>query len=386
MSTRAAREAIALLPQILSDCDDMAVAQSLSAGAVRDRLFLLGWPRRDGDDDDKSSPSSSRKVWKLNKDEIAAAWSALISPADEEEEESESEEEEKPQTKYDRMAVKNYRTFMAATVGDLIGDLAGQEGAHSETEASGSGSAVAENDDEPDDESDASTSSSPPKKKTRKSSSKEVVPGEVWKKRGQGSKSKRASSSGAFKSSVQVDDSDDSSHEQPSAFRADTTNDDPLDGRKKGKAKLTTASKSKGKRQKAAERKPPKSKEGDAPAGSQAEEDRVRKLKDLLKAAGVARPFTATTGAERTLPIKERLVILEDKLNELGLKCGSGVGTSMPSLKKAQELGEKRAIEQELEDLRGTSSPLASGLASGCTRTRMMMTGAGSRRNKRTRL
>ena len=49
------------------------------------------------------------------------------------------------------------------------------------------------------------------------------------------------------------------------------------------------------------------------------------------------------------MQIKERLDILEAKLNELGLKTGYGVGTRLPSMKECQALGEKRAIEQEMK-------------------------------------
>jgi len=66
--------------------------------------------------------------------------------------------------------------------------------------------------------------------------------------------------------------------------------------------------------------------------------------------AGTLRPFTAQSGAERTLSVSTRFGILSNLLNELGLKVtGNGSSGKLPSEAKAKDIGEQREIEKESE-------------------------------------
>ncbi|GAA5964953.1 hypothetical protein JCM8115_007093 [Rhodotorula mucilaginosa] len=129
--------------------------------------------------------------------------------------------------------------------------------------------------------------------------------------------------------------------------------------RRKGKGKGTALKENKkeGKKKKAERKAPAPLKPGDAPKGTDAEEDRIKKLKELAAAAGTSRPFTASTGAERTLTVSRRIEILEGVLEKLGLMAvNKGDGDRrMPSLSKAKQVGEKRALEKEMQELGGTA-------------------------------
>lgn len=74
--------------------------------------------------------------------------------------------------------------------------------------------------------------------------------------------------------------------------------------------------------------------------------ERLLPLQSLLTAAAAPRPFTASTGAERTLPVERRTEILETLLASLGLAVK---GERLPSLSKAKEVGEKRLLAKEME-------------------------------------
>ncbi|KWU43507.1 hypothetical protein RHOSPDRAFT_34966 [Rhodotorula sp. JG-1b] len=126
-------------------------------------------------------------------------------------------------------------------------------------------------------------------------------------------------------------------------------------GRKgKGTSSSKEQKKEDGKKQKV-ERKAPAPKPGDAPKGTDAEEARIKKLKELVTAAGTSRPFTASTGAERTLIVSQRIEILEGLLEKLGLLEVNKRDKKLPSLSRAREVGEKRALEKEMQELGGTA-------------------------------
>lgn len=170
-------------------------------------------------------------------------------------------------------------------------------------------------------------------------------------------KRKKASPKGGkenFKSKETISDSDDSGDASGSTRKAsgsagqsggESSGEEDQEVEVKGGLKGKGKSKEKGPR-KSKER---KLKEGDEPRGTEQEEDRIRQLKALLVLAGVLRPFSRTTGAERTLTVSARLDRLEGLLVELGLPCGKGVGTKMPSEAKAREVGTARALEQEVK-------------------------------------
>lgn len=217
--------------------------------------------------------------------------------------------------------------------------------------------------------------SPPPKKKRSKkkpasSDVEEDVPKKKTKASTSKSKSKKASAT-AYKSAETINDLDDSSNEV-----ARSSDSAPKSKKAAGKRKAKSSTDEKEgtkKKRKSDGGKAPKRKEGDAPLGTDEEEARIKKLKvsrqslvlrglsqratdlaraelqGLLKAAGVERPFTAATGAERTLSIADRLSHLEGKLDELGLKTGKGVKGSLPSMKSAQEVGHARAMEKEMQ-------------------------------------
>ncbi|GAA5988638.1 hypothetical protein JCM11641_005190 [Rhodosporidiobolus odoratus] len=135
--------------------------------------------------------------------------------------------------------------------------------------------------------------------------------------------------------------------------------------KKPRKRKSDEAEEGKGGRKKAtkdnSERKPPKAKEGDAPKGTAEEEERIVKLKALLTAASSPCPFTASTGAARTLPVSRRIEILENLLSSVGLPIGKG--GKLPTRARAKEVGIKRELEKETKDL--VNNPSTSGLRDG---------------------
>lgn len=73
-----------------------------------------------------------------------------------------------------------------------------------------------------------------------------------------------------------------------------------------------------------------------------------------MKHAGTTRPFTASTGAERTLSSLERIKHLEGLLDGLGLiakskgKAGGGE-RRLASESKAKDVGHLRELEKETE-------------------------------------
>lgn len=73
--------------------------------------------------------------------------------------------------------------------------------------------------------------------------------------------------------------------------------------------------------------------------------------KTLLAAAGTPRPFTPTTGAERTFTPSARLTLLANLLTNLGLPTPISTSTNggLPSLAKCTEVGERRALEKEMK-------------------------------------
>ena len=75
----------------------------------------------------------------------------------------------------------------------------------------------------------------------------------------------------------------------------------------------------------------------------------MRAQQELVTLAGTSRPFTASTGAERTLTVSQRIEILEGLLEKLGLLAGKAGEKKLPSLSRAREVGEKRALEKEMQ-------------------------------------
>lgn len=74
-----------------------------------------------------------------------------------------------------------------------------------------------------------------------------------------------------------------------------------------------------------------------------------------MKHAGTTRPFTASTGAERTLSAEERTEHLEELLDGLGLiakvkgKGSKGGERKLASESKAKSVGHLRELEKETE-------------------------------------
>ncbi|GAA5883912.1 hypothetical protein JCM16303_004694 [Sporobolomyces ruberrimus] len=184
-----------------------------------------------------------------------------------------------------------------------------------------------------------------------------------------------------FKSTEFVQDSDDSSNsvvgdkseERPTAVKemkkvrkrksqvVDSDSEDggneKESGKSKGKGKAKEVVKKSGANEKETKKKTKKEpvrKEGDAEKGTEQEEERIKKLKNLLKLAGTPRPFTVSTGSERTLSITQRTKILETLLSDLGL-FKKGVSGRLPSESKAKEVGTRRELEKETEELQDST-------------------------------
>ncbi|GAA6002567.1 uncharacterized protein JCM10292_007732 [Rhodotorula paludigena] len=325
-------------------------------------------------------------------------------PSESEQAPSEDEDAfDKPKTKYDRAAVKNMQTFLGSTVDMLDGiasagisalanhapsdDDDAEDGASTEASSSTVHSSPAPakkgkkvgrkarkaDDEDDDDEAYASSSpDAPPAKAKDKNKSKATASDDKGKKKTTAPAAKgkgKGKAAPAIKSTEFIDESDDSSHE---VERSHVGYDDGSEGgssadvKGKGKAKAKGGTKKRastgsteGKKR---QRKAPEPKPGDAAKGSEEQEERVQKLKDLLKAAAAGRVFTGATGAERTLSIERRLELLEGGLDSLGLPIKNG---KLPSVGKAKAVGEKRLIEREMQELAGT--PSTSGLRDGRT-------------------
>ncbi|KAK4051021.1 hypothetical protein OIV83_003150 [Microbotryomycetes sp. JL201] len=252
-------------------------------------------------------------------------------------------------TKYERVAERN--TIMGAFLEDLT---------------SGVPSGNDDDGDEDDEDSlsqagsDISRTSSVSAKKSSKGKGKRTESQSTNKP----SKKRARASAGEFKPET-ISDSDD---ERPSAStskakkKTKQEDNDVIDKDDEAISKKTKALKAKATSK---ERAPPKLKEGDAPRGTDEQEERVKKLKALVVATGVERAFTASTGAERRLTIEERLERLETLLADAKVfKRGSG---KLPSLEACRKVGQQRALEKEMRELQGT--PETSGLRDGKRRS-----------------
>ncbi|ORY77247.1 hypothetical protein BCR35DRAFT_305551 [Leucosporidium creatinivorum] len=358
----------------------------ITGKVLRGRLLEAGW----------TGPGASGEGWKAGgwKAVIEEQWQGMVSKYQDEQEQEQDEPEPKPTNKYDRVANRNFNFFTGAVAGDLLGGLAGDEeedddgnsfiasdsgvGASDET-GSARDSSMDVVDSDAVDHKDEEEKEVPVKSKSKAKS--------TGKKEGAAGKSKKSSSSTAdkpkkrtpskkkkaeakFKSKATISDSDDEggsasgsgSGNVGGASSSVHSEGESEEERKKSKSKGNGKKKDAGEKKQRKKREP-KLKEGDAPKGSEEEEDRIVKLKALLTHAGCLRPFNKETGAERTLSVSTRLARLEGLLNDLGLKCGSGVGSKMPSEGKCKDVGEARALEKEMKDLKG--APTTSGLRDG---------------------
>ncbi|GAA5889276.1 hypothetical protein JCM8208_007825 [Rhodotorula glutinis] len=347
------------------ECSDAEWDGALKAAAVAQWMELQS-ARRDVDNE---SPPPAKKVKTAKKVR-----------------ETSDEDEPAPKDKYDRAAERNLGIFLTAddVVGGMFGAGAGDLGEV----------VLSDDTDESPSEGSAAPSASPepPKKRRRKpsatssdggaeaeslsasgSGSRSPVPSTT---KGKGKKRDSTTSStskankkggdkkprtkapkGGFKSAEFIADSDDSSHEVPARDGDGDGGGEEAPKKGRGKARAKGAGEGKGKKK---ERKAPEPKEGDAPRGTEHEEDRIKKLKDLLAAASGPRAFTAATGAERTLTVERRTEVLEDHLQALGLAVKSG---RLPSLSKAKEVGKKRLLAKEMQELAG--NPSKTGLRDG---------------------
>ncbi|GAA6020806.1 hypothetical protein JCM11491_004659 [Sporobolomyces phaffii] len=292
--------------------------------------------------------------------------------AEDESEEGEETVDVKPRkTKYDRIAAKNLGNFLDMALGSVMGDLLGgggnDDGSVDDDDDGGQAGELTI-----DDSSSVNCETPPPvapkpqpkprsrptdgskAKKPRNSAStasttKTTTTSTAAKKGQAKAKGKEKES---YKSTEFVHDSDDSSNEVVAAATVATgasegkgrkrrsvvvdseqedSDGEPLTGKGKGKAKDRGGKGSEVK--KVRTRKEPARKDGDADKGTEAEEERIKKLKNLLKLAGTPRPFTAQTGAERTLPVQTRLSVLSTLLDELGLKALQGTSTKASGLR-----------------------------------------------------
>ncbi|GAA5822845.1 hypothetical protein JCM3770_003196 [Rhodotorula araucariae] len=269
----------------------------------------------------------------------------------------------KSKSKYDRASEKNLNTFMGAIVGDL-----------------GGGSPV--DDDKPKAQAKKRTSTafsptpggSSPAASGSGSGSGSPAPEQNQKKGakrasdvGRAKKASVRPPKGGFKSAEYIADSDDSSAGvAPAEGHGDEGEGVGAGARaKKGMGKKRkdgdADAKGEGKgKERRPMRKAPEPKPGDAPKGTEEQEERIVKLKELLSVASGRRAFTAATGAERTLSVSRRTEILEGLLKDLGLPVKNG---KLPSMGSAKAVGEKRALAKEMQDLSG--NPLQSGLRDG---------------------
>ncbi|BGP41739.1 hypothetical protein JCM10450v2_005805 [Rhodotorula kratochvilovae] len=362
--------------------------------------------------------------WKAGglRDEVVRRWEELINASDNDEQDASpppakkrkqapakkdngggAEDEQKPKSKYDRATEKNLKTFVGAVVGDVLGAMAGGGGeddfddadddeAGSSTAFSASPSPV--DNDKPEPKAKAkkraaspafsptpdegspvasgSGSGSPAPQKEKKKAAKRASDASAGGEKKTKKAGVRAPKTG-FKSAEFIADSDDSSAEVAPARRSgdeDAGKGKGKGGNRKDRGGAAGKGKEKAKEGKAKEkakegkakkeRKASEPKPGDAPKGVDEEEERIKKLKELLSAASGPRAFTAATGAERTLTVDRRTEILEGLLKTLGLPVKNG---KLPSMGKAKEVGEKRALAKEMQDLSG--NPLQSGLRDG---------------------
>ncbi|KAK4701865.1 hypothetical protein P7C70_g4365, partial [Phenoliferia sp. Uapishka_3] len=229
-------------------------------------------------------------------------------------------------SKYERAAEKNLGTFMA-----MIG---GNDGSEEEAEEDDVMALSDDEDDAPKVVAAVERSMSKDKA-TNKSGKKTRV------------KKEKSADIGAFKSNATISDSDGEGADASgsgsggggaSASVSVGAEEEP----KKKKRKSDTSVKE---RKKPREKKAPVAKAGDAAKGTANEEDRINKLKALIVAAQIFRPFNAATGAERTLSAQARINILERLLNDVGLKT---TGKGLPSISKAKQVGERRELEKEM--------------------------------------
>ncbi|KDE05473.1 hypothetical protein MVLG_04163 [Microbotryum lychnidis-dioicae p1A1 Lamole] len=321
-----------------------------------------------------TSPASSPVKKSMRKKGTTAK--AKVNTSDDEEDEQEVEPPTKKSktrasTKYDRAANKNLNTFVGAVFGakvalgdtddeddevdededDMDDFIEPEEGLLGRPDIGGSGS-------DDDDNTASESSTRPAQSKSGKSASRKAN-SEVQSKKA----SKKSSTSTSFKSAEMIDDSDDSSappRKQRRAVASDAEDGEEKPRKKKKRAseKLSSKSKTGSAKEKGMTLKKslvsgPAPKEGDAEKGTDEEEARIKKLKGLVAASGTARPFNASTGAERTLSVKARMYLLEGLLREAGLKCGSGLRGMLPSLAHAKKVGEKRELMREMEELSG---------------------------------
>ncbi|GAA5992575.1 hypothetical protein JCM5350_005922 [Sporobolomyces pararoseus] len=300
--------------------------------------------------------------------------------------ENEKGKKREKKSKYDRLAEKNLGNFMGMALGGMMTDLLGGAEDHVEEEEEGEGFDQDDIEQAQSETSEMILSDTPPppvastSKKQHNGSKKKSTTATTKQPRISKGKGKKKEPNTIFKSTEFVQDSDDSSNELP-VKPTTTTKDTKGRGKGKGKAvvvdsedeeeeesssssssvqplkkkkKSTESTVKKEKKKKSKE--PVKKKEGDAEKGTDEQEERIKKLKNLLKLAGTPRAFTPKTGPERTLSITRRFEILSSLLNDLGLKVTrDGSSGKLPSETRAKEIGKRREIEKDSEALQGTS-------------------------------
>ncbi|BGP26110.1 hypothetical protein Rt10032_c10g4150 [Rhodotorula toruloides] len=403
--------ALPSLKQIYTDANAAGTASKLTARDLRRLLAVTGWTCSDEEWKKGGLREEAKEVWgKLvadNGEKDASSPSPAkkrkTSTAKVEEDEDEVHEKKgarkktEGRCKYERAADKNFETFAAAMVDEVVEGLAG--GAAAVAAALGPAS-FDDSDDEEEEEDYAgslsgSSPASPPKKRKKASASvgesasdenddsgSATSSGAAKKDKGktkigtngkgkgkvalaQKGGRKGKAPPGGFKSAELIAESDDSSNELPPSKAIDYSDDEVGSSKRKGKKRADSvgsgASKSKAEANKPKkERKPPAPKPGDAAKGTEEEEERIKKLKALLTAASGPRAFSASTGAERTLVAARRIEILEDHLAKLGLAVKNG---KLPTMAKAKEIGEQRQLDKEMAELGG--NPLHAGLRDG---------------------
>ncbi|GAA5838748.1 hypothetical protein JCM9279_003848 [Rhodotorula babjevae] len=351
------------------ECTDAEWSGGLKQTAVAQWMQL----QNARSDNEADSPPPAKKVKRAKDEQLVLS--------------DEDEDERAPKDKYDRAAERNFGIFMTSGVlGEALGAGAGALGEidlrdddHDDSPSEGSlspsaspephkkrrrkpSAASIDEDVEADSPSASGSASRSPAPSTAKGKGKKrdstTSSSSKAKQQGGGKTPRTREPKGGFKSAEFIADSDDSSHELPPRGSGDEAGEG--EGKKgKGKARVKSASEGKGKGKKK-ERKVPEPKEGDAPRGTDDEENRIKKLKDLLAAASGPRAFTAATGAERTLSVERRTEVLEGHLKALGLALKGG---KLPSLTKAKEVGEKRLLAKEAQELAG--NPSKTGLRDG---------------------
>ncbi|KAK4051701.1 hypothetical protein OIO90_004651 [Microbotryomycetes sp. JL221] len=291
----------------------------------------------------------------------------------------------KRKTKYEIMAAKNVATVMGAFLEDLTGNLlsagSGDDDDQENEVEIESASEAARSGDSASRPVSPDVNDAPRKAKSKKPQPKRESSTKDKEPKRRKSNSKQLSD---FKSAEMIIDSDDEgnsgAHPQagPSNAKkrkqartsdehADDTDDSEVKILKPKAKRSKKVPKDNGKdrgrakdRKTKTEKAPPRMKEGDAPRGTDAEEERVQKLKTLVAAAGVTRAFNNSTGAERKLTIERRLDHLESLLVEAGVFQKGG---RLPSIETCKKVGEKRALSKEMQELGGV--PETSGLRDG---------------------